>query len=110
MLKLQVRTWALSGQWGPAVHPSRREKVKSKRVPRCPVATGHADLEAELEGIQQQLQHYQSTKQNLRCGPEAPATAAVGSCLEAVLPSRVLGCLQSAEGPRLHSAASSSAI
>lgn len=66
VLKLQVRTWALSGQWGPAVHPSRREKVKSKRVPRCPVATGHADLEAELEGIQQQLQHYQSTKQNLR--------------------------------------------
>nr|XP_051682504.1 protein SFI1 homolog isoform X4 [Oryctolagus cuniculus] len=29
-------------------------------------AAGHADLEAELEGIQQQLQHYQSTKQNLR--------------------------------------------
>ncbi|XP_019498610.1 PREDICTED: protein SFI1 homolog isoform X4 [Hipposideros armiger] len=31
-----------------------------------PVALGHADLEAELEGIQQQLQDYQTTKQNLR--------------------------------------------
>ncbi|XP_052592247.1 protein SFI1 homolog isoform X4 [Peromyscus californicus insignis] len=29
-------------------------------------ATGHTELEAELEEIQQQLQHYQSTKQNLR--------------------------------------------
>ncbi|KAL6093356.1 hypothetical protein STEG23_023761, partial [Scotinomys teguina] len=28
-------------------------------------ATGHPELEAELEEIQQQLQHYQSTKQNL---------------------------------------------
>ncbi|GAB1289536.1 Protein SFI1 homolog [Apodemus speciosus] len=28
-------------------------------------ATGHTELEAELEGIQQQLQHYQTTKQNL---------------------------------------------
>ncbi|KAF6278487.1 SFI1 centrin binding protein [Rhinolophus ferrumequinum] len=28
--------------------------------------TGHADLEAELEGIQQQLQDYQTTKQNLQ--------------------------------------------
>ncbi|XP_033618219.1 protein SFI1 homolog isoform X3 [Fukomys damarensis] len=27
--------------------------------------TGHMDLEAELEGIQQQLQHYQTTRQNL---------------------------------------------
>ncbi|KAH0515867.1 Protein SFI1-like protein [Microtus ochrogaster] len=27
---------------------------------------GHTELEAELEGIQQQLQHYQTTKQNLR--------------------------------------------
>lgn len=26
---------------------------------------GHTDLEAELEGIQQQLQDYQTTKQNL---------------------------------------------
>lgn len=26
---------------------------------------GHTDLEAELEGIQQQLQHYQTTRQNL---------------------------------------------
>ncbi|XP_040602788.1 protein SFI1 homolog isoform X2 [Mesocricetus auratus] len=31
-----------------------------------PVAAGHTKLEAELEGIQQQLQHYQTTKQNLR--------------------------------------------
>ncbi|KAM5200229.1 protein SFI1 homolog isoform 16-T39 [Hipposideros larvatus] len=31
-----------------------------------PVALGHADLEAELESIQQQLQDYQTTKQNLR--------------------------------------------
>lgn len=30
-----------------------------------PVAAGHTELEAELEGIQQQLQHYQTTKQNL---------------------------------------------
>ncbi|XP_054551235.1 protein SFI1 homolog isoform X2 [Talpa occidentalis] len=30
-----------------------------------PVATSHTDLEAELEGIQQQLQHCQTTKQNL---------------------------------------------
>ncbi|KAL1791114.1 SFI1-like isoform X1 [Sigmodon hispidus] len=29
-------------------------------------ATGQTELEAELEGIQQQLLHYQSTKQNLR--------------------------------------------
>ncbi|XP_028613966.1 protein SFI1 homolog [Grammomys surdaster] len=28
-------------------------------------AIGHTELEAELEGIQQQLQHYQTTKQNL---------------------------------------------
>ncbi|KAM6165924.1 protein SFI1 homolog [Erethizon dorsatum] len=28
-------------------------------------AAGHMDLEAELEGIQQQLQHYQTTRQNL---------------------------------------------
>ncbi|XP_065745450.1 protein SFI1 homolog isoform X3 [Phocoena phocoena] len=31
-----------------------------------PITTGHMDLEAELEGIQQQLQDYQTTKQNLR--------------------------------------------
>ncbi|XP_007453229.1 PREDICTED: protein SFI1 homolog isoform X3 [Lipotes vexillifer] len=31
-----------------------------------PIATGHMDLEAELEGIQQQLQDYQTTKHNLR--------------------------------------------
>ncbi|CAH6986344.1 protein SFI1 homolog [Phodopus roborovskii] len=30
------------------------------------VAEDHTQLEAELEGIQQQLQHYQTTKQNLR--------------------------------------------
>lgn len=32
----------------------------------APVTTGHADLEAELEGIQQQLQDYQATKENLQ--------------------------------------------
>ncbi|MXQ94319.1 hypothetical protein E5288_WYG007292 [Bos mutus] len=31
-----------------------------------PVGTGHSDLEAELEGIRQQLQDYQTTRQNLR--------------------------------------------
>ncbi|XP_042522169.1 protein SFI1 homolog isoform X1 [Dipodomys spectabilis] len=32
---------------------------------RVPEAAGHEELEAELEEIQQQLQHYQTTKQNL---------------------------------------------
>nr|KAF6312221.1 SFI1 centrin binding protein [Pipistrellus kuhlii] len=38
----------------------------SEAAVHCPVALGHSDLEAELEGIQRQLQDYQSMKQSLR--------------------------------------------
>ncbi|XP_068419727.1 protein SFI1 homolog isoform X6 [Eschrichtius robustus] len=53
------------GTWNPWVQPGpRREDGQDQAF--SPIATGHMDLEAELEGIQQQLQDYQTTKQNLR--------------------------------------------
>uniref|UniRef100_A0A8C0D5C5 SFI1 centrin binding protein n=1 Tax=Balaenoptera musculus TaxID=9771 RepID=A0A8C0D5C5_BALMU len=53
------------GTWNPWVQPGpRREDGQDQAY--SPIATGHMDLEAELEGIQQQLQDYQTTKQNLR--------------------------------------------
>ncbi|XP_051021256.1 protein SFI1 homolog [Acomys russatus] len=43
------------------------DSTSARTRPGCgPEATGHAELEAELEEIQRQLEHYQSTKQNLR--------------------------------------------
>nr|KAF6404088.1 SFI1 centrin binding protein [Molossus molossus] len=50
-------TWAPSFQPGPS--------WESGQDQASPVAMGHTDLEAELEGIQWQLQDYQSMKQNL---------------------------------------------
>ncbi|XP_059751026.1 protein SFI1 homolog isoform X4 [Balaenoptera ricei] len=53
------------GTWNPWVQPGpRREDGQDQAY--SPIATGHMDLEAELESIQQQLQDYQTTKQNLR--------------------------------------------
>ncbi|XP_059975490.1 protein SFI1 homolog isoform X7 [Mesoplodon densirostris] len=53
------------GTWNPWVQPGPRQEDGQDQA-YYPIATGHMDLEAELEGIQQQLQDYQTTKQNLR--------------------------------------------
>ncbi|XP_049553998.1 protein SFI1 homolog isoform X10 [Orcinus orca] len=53
------------GTWNPWVQPGPRQEDGQDQA-YSPIATGHMDLEAELEGIQQQLQDYQTTKQNLR--------------------------------------------
>ncbi|XP_066870868.1 protein SFI1 homolog isoform X2 [Kogia breviceps] len=59
------RAQVTPGTWNPWVQPGpRREDGQDQAY--SPIATGHMDLEAELEGIQQQLQDYQTTKQNLR--------------------------------------------
>ncbi|XP_057600360.1 protein SFI1 homolog isoform X3 [Hippopotamus amphibius kiboko] len=52
------------GTWDPWVQPGPGQDGQDQAY--SPVATDHTDLEAELEGIQQQLQDYQTTKQNLR--------------------------------------------
>uniref|UniRef100_A0A8D2CWS7 SFI1 centrin binding protein n=1 Tax=Sciurus vulgaris TaxID=55149 RepID=A0A8D2CWS7_SCIVU len=63
----KVSSWGLPGQWAltldwlPVLDGER--KMDSSKAHS--VAIGHNNLETELEGIQQQLQHYQSTKQNL---------------------------------------------
>lgn len=59
-----------STRTGPPSHQSPTSLLGSKGdggqgQAYLPVAAGHTELEAELEGIQQQLQHYQTTKQNL---------------------------------------------
>ncbi|XP_044777137.1 protein SFI1 homolog [Neomonachus schauinslandi] len=49
--------------WDPSIQPwPSRDRG---RDPACSVTKGPTDLEAELEGIQQQLQDYQTMKQNL---------------------------------------------
>ncbi|ELW66559.1 Protein SFI1 like protein [Tupaia chinensis] len=55
---------AVSAQ-GPPAQPSPGGKDGQDQAPAA-AATGCSDLEAELEGIQRQLQHYQTTKQDLR--------------------------------------------
>ncbi|XP_012869706.1 PREDICTED: protein SFI1 homolog [Dipodomys ordii] len=50
---------------GAASHPLLPGDFTVPGPARVPEAAGHEELEAELEEIQQQLQHYQTTKQNL---------------------------------------------
>jgi protein SFI1 len=59
-LQLQVSSWACSVVWW-LLHPQGEDGD----IPVHSAAPGQAELEAELEGIQQQLQRYQSTKYNL---------------------------------------------
>ncbi|KAF4011567.1 hypothetical protein G4228_003572 [Cervus hanglu yarkandensis] len=50
---------------GSSAHPALSQEAGRNQA--CsPVGTGHSNLEAELEGIRQQLQDYQTTRQNLR--------------------------------------------
>ena len=48
----------------PSIQPWRSREGDQDQA-YSPVTMGHTDLEAELEGIQQQLQDYQTMKQNL---------------------------------------------
>ncbi|XP_077617678.1 protein SFI1 homolog isoform X2 [Crocuta crocuta] len=48
----------------PSIQPWHSREDGQDQAP-SPVTMGHSDLEAELEGIQQQLQDYQTMKQNL---------------------------------------------
>ncbi|XP_016054018.1 PREDICTED: protein SFI1 homolog [Miniopterus natalensis] len=57
-------TWATPSAWAPSIQPGPSQE-NSQDQAYTPVATGHTSLEAELEGIQRQLQDYQSMKQNL---------------------------------------------
>ncbi|XP_058387812.1 protein SFI1 homolog isoform X4 [Diceros bicornis minor] len=50
--------------WGPSIQPGPGWEGGPDQA-YSPFITGHTDLEAELEGIQQQLQDYQTMKQNL---------------------------------------------
>lgn len=50
---------------GSSAHPGLSQEA-SRNQACSPVGTGHSDVEAELEGIRQQLQDYQTTRQNLR--------------------------------------------
>uniref|UniRef100_A0A4W2FC50 SFI1 centrin binding protein n=1 Tax=Bos indicus x Bos taurus TaxID=30522 RepID=A0A4W2FC50_BOBOX len=50
---------------GSSAHPGLSQEAGRNQA-YSPVGTGHSDLEAELEGIRQQLQDYQTTRQNLR--------------------------------------------
>nr|XP_021559237.1 protein SFI1 homolog isoform X4 [Neomonachus schauinslandi] len=62
--------------WDPSIQPwPSRDRG---RDPACSVTKGPTDLEAELEGIQQQLQDYQTMKQNLSCATSPPGGAAKG--------------------------------
>lgn len=54
---------AAPGAWDPSIQPW--PSLEGGQDPACSVTKGHVDLEAELEGIQQQLQDYQTMKQNL---------------------------------------------
>ncbi|XP_020727282.2 protein SFI1 homolog isoform X6 [Odocoileus virginianus] len=49
---------------GSSAHPAQSQEAGRNQA--CSVGTGHSDLEAELEGIRQQLQDYQTMRQNLR--------------------------------------------
>ncbi|XP_055002753.1 protein SFI1 homolog isoform X2 [Sorex araneus] len=53
-------TWASPSPWDAAFPTGLRQDGQAQ-----PVAISHPDLEAELEGIQQQLRHCQITKENL---------------------------------------------
>ncbi|XP_070484554.1 protein SFI1 homolog isoform X10 [Equus przewalskii] len=59
-----VSTRPTPSTWAPCIQPGPSWKGGQDEA-YSPVAMGHTDLEAELEGIQQQLQDYQTTKQNL---------------------------------------------
>ncbi|KAJ1073832.1 hypothetical protein K5549_007070 [Capra hircus] len=50
---------------GSSAHPGLSQEA-SRNQACSPVGTGHSDVEAELESIRQQLQDYQTTRQNLR--------------------------------------------
>ncbi|XP_077730512.1 protein SFI1 homolog isoform X1 [Canis aureus] len=57
-------TRATPGAWAPSTQPwPSREGGQDQAC--SPITAGHDDLEAELESIQQQLQDYQTMKQNL---------------------------------------------
>lgn len=57
-------TRAAPGAWAPSTQPwPSREGGQDQAC--SPITVGHNDLEAELESIQQQLQDYQTMKQNL---------------------------------------------
>ncbi|XP_012586289.1 PREDICTED: protein SFI1 homolog [Condylura cristata] len=58
-----VRAQAAPSTWETSIQPGPGRQGQDQV--HSPVATSHTDLEAELEGIQQQLQHCQTTKQNL---------------------------------------------
>lgn len=58
-------TQAAASAWAPSIPPGPSWERGEDQAP-CPVALGHGDLEAELEGIQRQLRDYQSMKQSLR--------------------------------------------
>ncbi|XP_040475697.1 LOW QUALITY PROTEIN: protein SFI1 homolog [Ursus maritimus] len=58
-----VGAQAAPGAWDPSIQPW--PSLEGGQDPACSVTKGHVDLEAELEGIQQQLQDYQTMKQNL---------------------------------------------
>ncbi|XP_077916871.1 protein SFI1 homolog isoform X4 [Halichoerus grypus] len=59
----QLKLVSTKGAWDPSIRPwPSRDRG---RDPACSVTKGPTDLEAELEGIQQQLQDYRTMKQNL---------------------------------------------
>ncbi|XP_055261714.1 protein SFI1 homolog isoform X4 [Moschus berezovskii] len=57
---------ALSGGAPPCSSAPPGRSQEAGRNQACSVGTGHSDLESELEGIRQQLQDYQTMRQNLR--------------------------------------------
>ncbi|XP_036077342.1 LOW QUALITY PROTEIN: protein SFI1 homolog [Rousettus aegyptiacus] len=57
-------TQATPGTWAPSVQPGSSQEGGQDKVYSL-IAMGHANLEAELEDIQRQLQDYQTMKQNL---------------------------------------------
>ncbi|KAK2507183.1 hypothetical protein MC885_016457, partial [Smutsia gigantea] len=59
-----LRPVGMAGTWDPPIQPGPCREGGPQQAPS--VALGHTDLEAELEGIRQQLQDHQTTKQNLR--------------------------------------------
>lgn len=59
-----VGTGASAGAWDPPIQPGPCREGGPAQAPS--VALGHSDLEAELEGIRQQLQDHRTTQQNLR--------------------------------------------
>uniref|UniRef100_A0A673UZI7 SFI1 centrin binding protein n=1 Tax=Suricata suricatta TaxID=37032 RepID=A0A673UZI7_SURSU len=59
-----VSAQGLSRAQDPSIQPWQSQEAGHDQA-YSPVTMGHTDLEAELEGIQQQLQDYQTMKQNL---------------------------------------------